>query len=183
MSFAVTSPDSHAASGSVTSMSVEIGPLKLRGPLGILGSLLIGLIVGTSVMSYIVFERRQPAGLIQWLVHEEVAKGNGIRPEVSLTVNDVATGTRLAPQNKTYVVKPGQVLRVQSQPEPGPFSWTVVPPGYGTYESRNEHESVVYLVAPTLAEGEKERVGAVLSCSIGRECSEPVLITTKADAR
>src|SRR3712207_6751260 len=126
MSVAVARPDPDDLDWNEHSVFIELGPLKLRGTVGIIGALLLGLVIGLGALSYAVFERRQPAPLVEWLAREEAIKRSWIiRSPVSVSVNDAETGTLLAPQNKTYIVKPGQRLRVESKPEPGPFDWTI----------------------------------------------------------
>jgi hypothetical protein len=109
--------------------------------------------------------------------------------KTSLDIRDAATGADVWPEKKSYVVRPGQVLRIQLQPGTPPFWVMLVSEGFGSLQPPNGLASEVYYTAPSLPEGVTVRAGSIAIC-IGdpaepeqATCSVPIVITTRADAR
>ena len=152
-------------------MTVKVGWFLLRGPVGIVISLLLGMLSGGVITGYVILELQQPAVFVDALVSRAEAGG------MIESVEDLDTGAPVTPTNQNYQLRPGQHLAIHLRPESSSFTWAMEPQGYGRFVKMNLTRSVVHYVAPELTDGKSESVGAITPCRSQGRC-DPLFITT-----
>ena len=160
----------------------KLGPIEVEGPLGLGGSLLVGLIAGVGLTLYAVIQLQQPSFLIGPVVSSAVSATMTAQPTATPTptatpmptatptptatpppvvrVIDVSTGKPIYPERGKYFLNPSQRIRVRLEPAEGKECRWWLSKGFGQFEERSPTGPEVTFIAPQ----EPDKHGIVHVC-------------------
>ncbi len=163
-------------------IEVVLGPLKVKGPIGLVGALLLGLIVGIALTLFDIADWQQPSILIDPVISAAITKTIATStPLPRVGVRYALTGAEIYPSIGAYSLKRRDTIIISIEGAEGrKFDWELQPDGSGVLNPRTGNEALF----TSLSEVDHDVASLIKACEPApasgfRECLEVNILTSK----